>query len=127
MPLGGAGLRGYDAAVAVGSHIVALNAEQSARLVSITSGPRPLAFWGTLFAGGGATQSRTLADGGVGVMARGWLFDRDVRVRVDLPVYVSEPLFAGGRSAFFGRRRNPSQPTGRWAADRVQLTLGSFW
>ena len=127
VPLGGAGLRGYDPTVAVGSHIVAVNAEQSARLVSITSGSRPLAFWGTLFADVGTTQSRTLADGGAGVLARGWLFDRDVRVRVDLPFYVSEPQLGGGRSALFGRGRDPSRSAGRWTVDRVQLTLGSFW
>ena len=125
--LGGAGLRGYDPILAVGRYITALNLEQGARVGSLTRGARPLAIWGNLFADGGATQSRTLLDAGAGLMLRGWIFDRDVRVRVDLPFYVSEPIWAGGRHSVFGRRADPARFDDHVRFDRVQLTLGSFW
>jgi hypothetical protein len=125
--LGGAGLRGYDPALAVGSHVFALNVEESSRLVSLTSGPRPLAIWTGLFADAARTEGRTLTDAGVGAMLRGWVFDRDVRIRIDLPLYLSDPLLEGGRYSVYGRRWTPERAGDRIRFDRVQLTLGSFW
>ncbi|HET9004184.1 MAG TPA: hypothetical protein VFN39_09335, partial [Gemmatimonadaceae bacterium] len=120
VPLGGAGLRGFDPAASV-DEIGALNFEQGLRLVTITPGSRPLAIWGTLFADGGATRHDPLGDAGAGVMLRGWLFDRDVRVRVDLPVWVSNSRGRIGEgTATYALGDNVQ-------FDRVQLTLGSFW
>jgi hypothetical protein len=120
VPLGGAGLRGFDPGLWAGNGIVSLNAEQGARLVGITRGQRPLGIWGTVFADVG-TMRATLGDAGAGVMLRGWLFDRDVRVRVDLPIWVSDrPREAGDDPRSYALGNNIR-------FDRVQLTLGSFW
>jgi hypothetical protein len=117
--LGGAGLRGFDPA-ATAREIGALNVEQGRRLLTITAGARPLAIWGTLFADGGVTRDDPLGDAGAGVMLRGWIFDRDVRVRVDLPVWVSD--------SFGQTNHDPAHALGdNIRFDRVQLTLGSFW
>jgi hypothetical protein len=117
VPLGGGGLRGFGQDLATRS-VASINLEQGRRLVSVMSGSRPLAIWGTLFVDGGASRTDAIGDAGAGVMLRGWLFDRDVRVRVDLPVWVSTPYrTAAGRHD----RRDAI------AYDHVQLTLGSFW
>lgn len=125
--LGGAGFRGFDPGVAVGSYVFALNAEHGTRLVPLARGSRPLAIWGTLFGDVGATRIRRLGDAGAGVMLRGWVFDRDVRVHVDLPIFVSDPIFAGGRYSALGPRYRASHADDRVRFDRVQVTLGSFW
>jgi hypothetical protein len=117
VPLGGGGLRGFGQDLSARS-VASINLEQGRRLVWVTPGPRPLAIWGTLFADGGMSRNDALGDAGAGVMLRGWLFDRDIRVRVDLPVWVSTPY----RNAA-GRRTSRDTI----APDHVQLTLGSFW
>jgi hypothetical protein len=117
VPLGGGGLRGFGQDLATRS-IAAINLEQGRRLVSVMPGSRPLAIWGTLFVDGGASRTDAIGDAGAGVMLRGWLFDRDVRVRIDIPVWVSTPY----RTA--AGRHNSRDAT---ASDHVQLTLGSFW
>jgi len=117
VPLGGAGLRGFDPAVAVQSSIVALNAEQAIRLKSLTSGTQPLAVWGTLFADGGVMRGGWIADAGAGLMLRGWVYDRDVRLRIDVPAIRKAPLLIAG---------TPSPRRDRGIGD-LQLTLGSFW
>lgn len=120
VPLGGAGLRGFVMDANTRS-IAAVNLEQGRRLVEITPGPRPLAIWGSLFADGGVARSTALGDAGAGVMLRGWLFDRDVRLRLDLPVLVSD----GQGELYAGRGARAAGGNLRW--DRPQLTLGSFW
>ncbi|MFL5560444.1 MAG: M1 family metallopeptidase [Gemmatimonadaceae bacterium] len=122
VPLGGAGLRGYDPAFATRSSTIALNAEEGARLLALSSGSRPLAIWGTAFVDVAALQHDYPGDAGVGVMLRGWVFDRDVRVRVDLPIWVADPALAAGATTGNGL---PARKAVRF--DRVQLTLGSFW
>lgn len=132
VPLGGAGLRAYDPRLAVGSGIFAINAEQGIRALSITRGTRPLALWASVFGDIGAEQggvlyhvSHPLADAGLGVMLRGWIYDRDVRVRLDMPLYVRHGDLAAARGGL------PPGTTQGSANDistsRVQLTLGSFW
>jgi Peptidase family M1 domain len=101
LPLGGAGLRGYDPSVTV-NRIVAGNAEVSQRLVDhVFSG---LSLWGSAFGEAGFAASKTyrldgsfLGDAGVGVSLRGRLYDRPVTMRVDLPLLVQQPGLAGGR------------------------------
>ena len=119
VPLGGAGVRGFAPLVNTGAAVFALNAEHGLRLKSLTAGSRPLAIWGTVFADGALLGSGGhAADAGLGVMLRGWVFDRDVRVHVDFPV-------ARGTSVVTTRpvRAYSSEAL----ADRIQLTLGSFW
>ena len=120
VPLGGAGLRGFKPEAGA-AEIAAFNFERGRRLVDITPGSRPLAVWGTLFADVGATRRDPIGDAGAGMMLRGWLFDRDVRVRVDLPVWVSDRFWP------IPGTLGPYAAGDNFRFDRVQLTLGSFW
>ena len=120
VPLGGAGLRGYDPAITTSTAAAAVNLEQGTRLVALSRGSRPLAIWGTAFADVAAARHDLLGDAGVGVMLRGWLFDRDVRVRVDLPAWLSDPSAAANPTG-------TSSDATSLRFDRVQLTLGSCW
>ncbi|MGH7663927.1 MAG: M1 family aminopeptidase [Gemmatimonadaceae bacterium] len=115
VPLGGAGLRGYSPRLEANA-LVALNAEAAYRILEMASTPRPLALWASVFADGGVLfnpdvsfpadpglppaeprffdRDETLVDAGLGVSLRGRLFDRDVTLRVDFPLYVREPGLA---------------------------------
>ncbi|MGH7670107.1 MAG: hypothetical protein ACRENQ_11505, partial [Gemmatimonadaceae bacterium] len=101
LPLGGAGLRGYDPSVTV-NRIVAGNVEVSQRLARrVFSG---LSVYGSAFGEAGFAASTTyqlngslLGDAGVGLSLRGKLYDRDVTMRLDLPLVVQQPGLAGGR------------------------------
>ncbi|HEX5831808.1 MAG TPA: M1 family aminopeptidase, partial [Gemmatimonadaceae bacterium] len=102
-PLGGAGLRGYDPVVGA-EGIVALNLEEARRLHRFGRDPRGVALYAGAFADVGAylgdeqplLPDRVLADAGVGLAVRGQLFDRDVRLRADVPLWVSTPDAAIG-------------------------------
>ncbi|HEY5219756.1 MAG TPA: M1 family aminopeptidase [Gemmatimonadaceae bacterium] len=106
LPLGGAGLRGYDAAITV-RRIAAGNGEWSQRLASnVFSG---LSLWGAVFGGAGFASSDTytlsgafLADAGAGLALRGKLYDRDVTMRLDAPFVVQQSALAGGRGLTHG-------------------------
>ena len=92
--LGGAALRGYDPRLAVGS-IVALNVEHSLLLRAVGPPARPMRVFATLFGDVAQPLRRNyhlLGDAGVGLAGRGYIFDRDVRLRLDFPLYLSEPL-----------------------------------
>ncbi|HVA58797.1 MAG TPA: M1 family metallopeptidase [Gemmatimonadaceae bacterium] len=100
LPLGGAGLRGYDQALTA-KRIVAANGELSQRLA--TQVFSELSLWGSLFGDAGFASSDTyqlngsfLADAGVGLALRGRLYDRDVTFRLDAPLIVQQPALAGG-------------------------------
>ncbi len=100
LPLGGAGLRGYDQAVTA-KRIVAANGELSQRVAAnVFSG---LSLWGSVFGDAGSAASDTyqlngsfLADAGVGLALRGRLYDREVTLRLDAPIVVQQPGLAGG-------------------------------
>jgi hypothetical protein len=117
---GGAGLRGYDPRLAVPS-IVAVNAEATTRLFSLADRPRALGAYLGAFADAGTTfhsgpietpdlaailpattshdmRSHLLADAGVGMALRGYVYDQDVVLRVDIPFLVAQPLLAAGRT-----------------------------
>jgi hypothetical protein len=119
--LDGAGLRGYDPRLAVPG-VLALNAEASTRVVTLTQSPRALAAYIGAFADAGTTfrsgpmetpalsailpatvehdmASHLLGDAGVGMALRGYVYDQDVALRVDIPFLVAQPLLAAGRSA----------------------------
>jgi hypothetical protein len=94
LPLGGAALRGYDPLVALGS-VVAVNAEQAHRLHVFGAQGRGPALFASVFGDAGlprmahrVSADALLADAGAGLSLRGMLFDRDVRVRADFPLYV---------------------------------------
>ncbi len=114
LPLGGAGLRGYDRAVTV-DRIVAGNAELSERIAHrVFSG---LSVYGSVFGEAGFAASRTyqmngslLGDAGVGVSVRGKLYDRPVTMRLDFPLLVQQPGLAGGR----GLTTSGANVTARW-------------
>jgi len=132
VPLGGAGLRGYDPALSTGDEMLALNVEQGIRMTALTRGSRPLAIWATAFgdvgsqhALRGAPVESMLADAGVGLMLRGWIYDRDVRVRLDVPFYVHYGDLAAARNGLFPGTTQGS--VNNLTTSRVQLTLGSFW
>ena len=108
-PLGGAGLRGYSPLVPA-ERVVSMNLEQEVLLRAFGPASRPLRLAATAFGDAalvdrrsieGSTDrgSRALGDAGVGLALRGAVFDRDVRARVDVPVYVSRPELAVGRVA----------------------------
>jgi hypothetical protein len=123
LPIGGAGIRGirYDVAL---DAVASINAEYLQRLVS--SGGD----WGTgtlslsLFGDAGAVSGNyvtipngTLSDAGAGLVARGRLYDRDVYVRLDAPIYVDHAGLAGGK----GLGGNGS------IARRWMITVGDLW
>ncbi|MGH7636323.1 MAG: M1 family aminopeptidase, partial [Gemmatimonadaceae bacterium] len=114
LPLGGAGLRGYAAGIAV-ERTLAANADVGARLFNVPA-MRSLGVWLHGF-GDVATMPGfdPLADAGVGIALRGRLFDRAIHVRIDAPFYVSEPALS------IGDERTKS------AAARWVLTFRDLW
>ncbi|MHB1223509.1 MAG: M1 family aminopeptidase [Gemmatimonadaceae bacterium] len=109
LPLGGGGLRGYDALASTRA-LVALNVEEGVRLHRFGASPRSPALHANLFADVGVRDAagttagqRLLADAGIGLALRGWLFDRELKLRLDLPAYVRYPELAVGER---GRRES---------------------
>lgn len=103
LPLGGAALRGYSPAVAL-EKVIAANGELAQWLYSFGRESRSPSLWISAFGDAGfASSTHTeldgafLADAGVGASLRGRLYDRDVRLRLDLPLLVHQPALAGGR------------------------------
>jgi hypothetical protein len=95
LPLGGAGLRGYGPELML-DRVLATNVEARRRLTNTVGGPRGLALWGAIFAdvAVGSVDSLSLesrrrffADVGPGASLRGRLFDRDLQIRLDVPLY----------------------------------------
>jgi hypothetical protein len=105
MPLGGAMLRGYSYNMAL-SRVGAANLELAQRMH--TFGDRSdgvKSIWVSAFGDVAAASSdfvqfdgSLLLDAGVGASLRGRIYDRDVRFRLDLPLFIKQPQFAGGPS-----------------------------
>src|SRR5438093_510612 len=106
LPLGGAALRGYSYAVAL-RQVVSANAELAQRLRSFgntSSGRRSI--WVSAFGDiaaarpfvGSSFGGSMLLDAGVGASLRGRIYDRDMHLRLDLPLFVKQPGLAGGPS-----------------------------
>lgn len=99
VPLGGGGLRGYQPLLAA-ERLASMNIEQAFRVARFGPGSG-LGLWISAFADGGYVDSRAsgsgdwLADAGVGLSVRGRLYDRDITIRADFPVYVEQPGLAG--------------------------------
>ena len=117
VPLGGGGLRGYDAFAV--ERLVSANVEVAVRALTFAPRQPALALWLSAFADQGYTWSdgdgEPLTDAGVGVSLRGRLFDRDVRVRADFPIYVRHPGLALDRDA-------AERVAFRWG-----VSLSDFW
>jgi hypothetical protein len=105
LPLGGAMLRGYSYNVAL-SRVGAANLELAQQLKtfgSLANGRRSI--WMSAFGDIAAASSdyvqfdgSMLLDAGVGASFRGRLYDRDVHFRLDFPLFIKQPQFAGGPS-----------------------------
>jgi hypothetical protein len=126
--VGNGGLRAYDFTLA-GRSLASVNAEHAVRLHRFGPALRPL----DLYVGGfadagllqdvppdsaGRTRGAGLADAGVGVALRGALFDRDVRFRLDLPLYVEKPDLLVS-----ARRNDSAQRVGA----RLTFSLTDLW
>ena len=95
LPLGGAGLRGFDWRIAANS-VAASNLDLS-RILWQGQGANALAWRLHGFAdaaSAGATVSELLYDAGIGLSVRGQLFDRPIALRLDAPLVVSHPELA---------------------------------
>ena len=100
--MGGGGLRGYSPFFAA-ERLMSTNLEAAFRLVSFAPRQPRLGIWASSFADGGymwgGGGGAMLADAGVALSLRGQLFDREVRLRADFPIYVRHP----GLDRGFGR------------------------
>jgi hypothetical protein len=148
--LGGAGLRGYDAwlpapgvdnedsgILQLMQRVAAANAEQAVTLWRFGPESRPLHLTAAAFADVAyalvdpqgenvvSLGTRLMADAGVGLALRGHLFDRDVRARVDFPVWVRQPQYAVGARVSggdqFGPGAVPSRTRFRWVVSFADL------
>jgi hypothetical protein len=123
LPLGGAALRGFKTDVALDGALAA-NAEFVQRLVDVKGqwgrGSLSLSFFGdagTATAKYTALQDHSLTDAGVGLVARGRIYDRPVYVRLDSPFFVDHSGLAGGTG--LGGRGSIAR---RWT-----ITVGDLW
>ena len=92
LPLGHAELRGYSL-FARSDYVTSVNAEMS-RLIKRGS-PNFPGVWISVFGDlGNAESVGWFGDAGLGLSLRGMLYDTPLRVRLDLPLYVSEPSIA---------------------------------
>jgi hypothetical protein len=104
LPLGGAQLRGYSPFVTLES-AVAANGEVSRRVYQVSRSVGTMSLWlsgfgdvGFASAGSGTLlDGALLADAGIGAVLRGRFYDREIRLRLDLPIWVHQPALAGGR------------------------------
>lgn len=106
LPLGGAALRGYrwdlDAMSIVGTNGDLAYTVGRLRGSAASLDIRLHAFGDAAYPEGSAMNEIWLSDAGVGVSVRGRLYDSEVYVRLDAPLYVSHPSLAmdvrsGGR------------------------------
>jgi hypothetical protein len=123
LPLGGAGLRGFQIDMPLDG-VAAANAEVVQRLATASGswGHATVSF--SVFGDLAGASSRYLAltnsalsDAGAGLIVRGRLYDRNVYVRLDAPIFVNQSGYAGGRGLGSGGSLTP-----RWT-----LTVGDLW
>lgn len=118
LPLGGPALRAYHWGMS-SEWAAGGNAEVARRLFDIGSRADTSGVWLTLFGDGAALQGAQsfLGDAGFGLAVRGRIYDRPINVRLDFPVWMSEPALAldGGRAG-----------TGAFAP-RWNITFSDIW
>jgi hypothetical protein len=126
--VGNGGLRAYGFALA-GRSLASVNVEHAVRLWRFGSADRPFDLFADAFVDAGVLRDvpgRSLADdggtglmdAGVGIAGRGALFDRDLRFRVDFPVYVEQPALV------VSARRNDA---GQVIGARLSFSLTDLW
>jgi hypothetical protein len=132
LPLGGAGMRGFGINVPLNG-VVAGNGEVVQRLTNVRgswghASVSASAFadlgWGTSklvaltdsASQANGERSSMLSDVGAGLVVQGRLYDRDVNVRLDAPVFVNKAGLAGGK---FGGNAS--------FAARWRITVGDIW
>jgi hypothetical protein len=123
LPLGGAGLRGFGFDVPLDG-VGAANGELVQRLTTMKGawgqGTLSVSFFGdAAFASSSqiALPGSFLSDAGAGLIARGRLYDRNVYVRLDAPVFVNHASLANGK----GLGGHGS------IAPRWTITVGDLW
>lgn len=104
LPIGGAALRGFSPYLAL-DKVGAANGELSQRLVSARGDWGRGSLWVAAFgdaglasATGDSLSNALLADAGAGLQAAGRLYDRDLSVRLDFPLFVNQTGFAAWSS-----------------------------
>jgi hypothetical protein len=107
LPLGGLGLRGFTPLLAADAAIAA-NGELAQRLVQRSGAYGRLGLWVQAFGDLGVIRyaregvvtraGDLLLDAGAGVSLRGRFYDRDINLRLDLPVFVNHSALDVGRS-----------------------------
>lgn len=117
LPLGGAALRGYRWDLAA-SRLAGGNVDASRRIGSTNTSANALGLWLHAFFDAAAVRgSAPLSDAGVGLSVRGRLYDQPIIVRLDAPMFVSQPAFAIDRGQAGAGRIAP-----RWA-----LSFNDIW
>ena len=126
--VGNGGLRAYDFRVAARG-LASVNLEHAVRLRRFGPTARPFDVYADVFADAGVLQdappaasdssgATLLADAGAGIAARGAIFDRDVRFRLDFPLYAEQP-----RLVVSARRNDDRQRVGA----RVSFSFTDLW
>jgi hypothetical protein len=126
--VGNGGLRAYDFRVAARS-LASVNVEHAVRLRRFGPAARPFDVYLDVFADAGVLQDAprgtpdekgavALADAGLGLAARGALLDRDVRFRLDFPLYAEKPALVVS-----ARRNDDREPVGA----RVSFSFTDLW
>jgi hypothetical protein len=123
LPLGGAGLRGFDFDTPLDA-VGAANGEWVQRFLDAKGAWGDVKLSTSVF--GDAAVARTnrylqlpdnfLVDAGVGLIASGKLYDRRVHVRLDAPLFVNHSAYAVGRPSTSGS-----------IAPRWTITVGDLW
>lgn len=117
LPLGGPALRGFRWDLAERA-VAAANVE-AGRLVWTLPVDGSPALWLNAFADAGVREPTPLVDAGIGVALRGRLYDRNIVVRLDAPLYVSAPALA--------IERVDAPAAGRRVRARWVLTFNDVW
>ena len=98
IPLGGGVLRGYSPYLSV-RQLLAGNGELTQRIFHPGSFLRGTSVWASAFGDIGvnlASRRDTYGDAGAGISLRGRVYDRDVVLRLDLPILVKQADLSGG-------------------------------
>lgn len=125
LPVGGAGLRGFQIGVPLNA-VGAVNGEFVQRLTTTKGAWGNATFSFSAFGDIGTASAKQyitlpdgfLSDAGAGIIARGKLYDRDVYVRFDAPIFVNHTSLAGGRG--LGSGHGSFAP--RWT-----ISVGDLW
>lgn len=121
LPLGGAAARGFRWDVTAERQLAAANLDLAQAIGRLRRGPADVEFRLHLFADATAVDPERgdnwLSDAGTGLSVRGRLYDRAISLRIDAPVYASDPALAIDRG-----RAGPGRFAPRWV-----VTTDDIW